>query len=114
MTAGPDAPTFGEGKNSWLTGTAAWSFVSATQYILGIKPDFDGLRIHPCLPSDCSGYKARRVFRGKTYRIEVRKPAGICAGRVKLTVDGQEIDGDVIPPGMGSETVNVLAEIQAD
>ncbi len=114
MTAGPDAPTFGEGKNSWLTGTAAWSFVSATQYILGIRPDFDGLRIHPCLPQDCPGYKAQRVFRGKTYRIQVSKPAGICAGRVKLTVDGQRIDGDVIPARMGSETVEVVAEIQPD
>ena len=76
MIAGKEAPTPGEAKNSWLTGTAAWNFVALTQWILGIRPDHDGLRIDPCLPADWEGFAATRRFRGATYHITVRKPPG--------------------------------------
>ena len=76
MIAGKEAPTPGEAKNSWLTGTAAWNFVALTQWILGIRPDHDGLRIDPCLPTDWDGFTATRRFRGATYHVRVRKPAG--------------------------------------
>src|SRR5215216_5841567 len=72
MIAGRDAPTHGEAKNSWLTGTAAWNFVALTQWILGIRPDHDGLRIDPCLPTDWEGFTATRRFRGAEYEIKVR------------------------------------------
>ena len=76
MIAGTDAPTHGEAKNSWLTGTAAWNFVAITQWILGIRPEHDGLRIDPCLPSDWDGFRAVRRFRGATYDITVRVEGG--------------------------------------
>ena len=89
MIAGKDAPTHGEAKNSWLTGTAAWNFVALTQWILGIRPDHDGLRIDPCLPADWEGFTATRRFREATYRIRVGKRRG-ATGRVSsLVVDGR-------------------------
>lgn len=95
-TAGPDAPTFGEGKNSWLTGTAAWSLVAASQYILGLQPDYDGLRINPCLPKNCPGFTARRVFRGKTFQIKVvNGPVG--HGVASMTLNGTSLDGNLLP-----------------
>ena len=96
MIAGRDAPTFGEAKNSWLSGTAAWNYVAATQWILGIRPEHDGLRIDPCLPAAWGDASISRRFRGVTYRISIRKPIGV-AGRVgRLVVDGEAIDGNLI------------------
>jgi cellobiose phosphorylase len=95
MIAGKDAPHFGEAKNSWLTGTAAWNYVAITQWLLGIRPDYAGLRIEPVLPSDWQGYRATRYFRGVTYEIEVLREGK--GNQVSLTVDGKAIDGTVIP-----------------
>lgn len=86
MVAGADAPRHGEAKNSWLTGTAAWTFVNISQYILGICPDWNGLRINPCIPSDCSGYD-----------IHIQNPHHVEKGVVSLLVDGTPIDGCVVP-----------------
>ena len=97
MTAGIDAPTNGEGKNSWLTGTAAWSFVTLSNYILGIQPDYDGLKIDPCLPKDWQRYKITRKFRGSTFNIDVEKKSKLSKGRVRISVDGAEIEGNKIP-----------------
>jgi cellobiose phosphorylase len=91
MIAGKDAPCFGEAKNSWLTGTAAWTLVALSQGILGIKPDFDGLTVDPCIPRAWKGFSATRRFRGATYRIEVSNPKGICKGVASLRVDGKEL-----------------------
>jgi cellobiose phosphorylase len=113
MIAGKDAPTHGEAKNSWLTGTAAWNLVAVTQWILGIRPDHDGLRVDPCLPADWDGYTATRRFRGATYRMTVRKPRG-ARGRVAgLVVDGQRVDGNLVPLAPEGATVTVDAEIPA-
>jgi cellobiose phosphorylase len=111
MIAGKDAPTHGEAKNSWLTGTAAWNLVAATQWILGLRPDHDGLRIDPCLPSHWDGFTATRRFRGATYRITVRKPQGAGGCVTHLVVDGQRIDGNVVPLAASGTTVAVEAEI---
>ncbi len=112
MIAGPDAPTHGEAKNSWLTGTAAWNLVAITQWILGIRPEHDGLRIDPVLPAAWAGYTATRRFRGATYQISVRKPPGQ-AGRVSLVcVDGEPIDGTLVPPAVPGTTVGVEAIVQ--
>jgi cellobiose phosphorylase len=109
MIAGKDAPTHGEAKNSWLTGTAAWNFVAISQWILGIRAEFDGLRIDPVLPADWPGFTATRRFRGATYLISVRKPAG-SAGRVHhLLVDGQFVSGTLVPPAPEGAVVNVEA-----
>jgi cellobiose phosphorylase len=95
MIAGRDAPTHGEAKNSWLTGTAAWNFVAITQWILGIRPTLDGLQISPVLPGSWSGYEATRVFRGVSYHISVVRVGE--GNDVALTVDGREIPGVVVP-----------------
>jgi cellobiose phosphorylase len=106
--AGRDAATPGEAKNSWLTGTAAWNYVAITQWILGIRPTYDGLQIAPVIPSDWSGFQATRVFRGVTYRIVVEREGE--GNEVSLTVDGEPVRGDVVSPpteGEGEVTVQV-------
>ena len=94
---GKESALPGEAKNSWLTGTAAWMFVAASQGILGVKPQFEGLMIDPCLPSHVRHLKVRRMFRGNTYEISITNNAGGEKGRVSLWVDGQAMDGQVIP-----------------
>ena len=97
MIAGKDAKRHGEAKNSWLTGTAAWNFVAVSQFILGIKPSYDGLEIDPCIPQQWSGFKATRQFRGATYEIAVKNPQRVSKGVKQLTVDGKELSGRVLP-----------------
>ena len=82
----------GEGKNSWLTGTAAWTFVNASQYLLGIQPDYAGLKINPCLPEKFTDVNVKRLFRGCEYNITIQR-----GGNKGLTVDGKDADGNVIP-----------------
>jgi cellobiose phosphorylase len=91
------SPRPGNSRTSWLTGAAAWSYYSATQYILGIRPEINGLRIDPCIPSAWSGFSAVRRFRGKTLRITIYNPEHVCKGVIKMTVDGDEIPGNLIP-----------------
>jgi cellobiose phosphorylase len=112
MTAGRDAPTAGEAKNSWLTGTAAWSLVAITQWILGIRPSPAGLVIDPCIPRQWRGYQVTRRFRGRIYRIEVRNPAGVCRGVRSLLVNGRRIEGNTVPLTLGGTgEVEVIAEL---
>jgi cellobiose phosphorylase len=97
MIAGKDAFKPGEAKNSWLTGTAAWNFYAITQYILGIKPDYEGIKVDPCIPANWDGYIVNRIFRGAKYRIEIKNPQHVSKGIKKLVVDGKETGGNVIP-----------------
>jgi cellobiose phosphorylase len=97
MTAGKDAPTPGEGKNSWLTGTVAWSFVALSQHILGIRPDFDGLIIDPCIPRSWKTYTIVRKFRGKVFRMTINNPGGVSKGVKMLKLDGRLVAGTKIP-----------------
>ena len=97
MIAGKDAPSFGEAKNSWLTGTAAWTFLSISQAILGVKPTLDGLEIDPCVPSGCKGFVVTRSYRGAEYEIHVDNPNGAQYGVKSMTVDGKAFDGKLIP-----------------
>ena len=99
MVAGMDAATPGEGKNSWLTGTAAWTFTCISQYILGIQPTLNGLQIDPCMPPDVKGFHIDRKFRGAVYHIDVDNTAGVEHGVVSLTVNGAVVEGTVIPAG---------------
>jgi cellobiose phosphorylase len=108
MIAGPDAARFGEAKNSWLTGTASWNYVAVTQYILGIRPEYDGLRIDPCIPSDWIGFTVKRVYRGAEYNITVRNTSNVSKGVYKLIVDDKEVKGNIIPFSTGKKTYNVL------
>ena len=97
MCAGPDHPDFGEGKNSWLTGTAAWNFVAASQYILGIRPDYKGLMIDPCIPKKWEKFTASRHFRGARYNITVLNPNKVYKGVKEVMVDGKKISSNILP-----------------
>ncbi len=94
---GQTGKNFGQGKNSWLTGTAAWNMVAISQYILGIAADFDGLKIDPSIPSAWDGFKASREYRGATYNITIKNPSHVCKGVKSVTVDGNAIEGNVLP-----------------
>jgi len=106
MITGRDAPTHGEAKNSWLTGTAAWNYVAITQWILGVRPTFEGLKITPVIPADWEGFTLKRVFRGVTYHIQVKHRGP--GNAVSLKVDRQPIPGDIVPlPENGAKAVEV-------
>lgn len=107
MIAGSDAKLHGQAKNSWLTGCAAWNFVTITQYILGIQADFDGLLINPCLPSEIKDINIKRKFRGVEYNINIKNSQ---SGNYRLVVDGKEIQGKLIPAVTEAKTVEVYCE----
>ena len=108
MVAGKDAARPGEGKNSWLTGTAAWMWYTVSEFILGIQPDYEGLRIDPCLPSTAKEYTVKRRFRGALYHIHVVNPDGHQKGVRTITVDGKSIDGNLVPWSEGEHKVEVV------
>lgn len=97
MTAGKDAYKPGEAKNSWLTGTAAWNWYAITQFILGIKPDYDGLVIDPCVPKGWKHYEIRRKFRDAEYDIVIDNPDGVSRGVKSLLLNGKPVDGNLVP-----------------
>ena len=103
MVAGPEAATPGEGKNSWLTGTAAWTFVDVSQYLLGVRPTLDGPAIEPHLPAKFTNLTVTRVFRGVTYTIAMKR-----TGERSVAVNGEKIDGDTVPvPTDTTKPINV-------
>jgi cellobiose phosphorylase len=110
VIAGKRHPSFGEGKNSWLTGSACWNFVAASQWILGIRADYGGLVVDPCIPAHWKGFEAKRKFRGDTYYIVVRNPDGVEKGVKSITLDGKKIKGGVVPPVLdgGEHQVEVV------
>ena len=108
MIAGKDAFKPGEAKNSWLTGTASWNFYTISQYILGIQPDYEGLKIDPCIPTDWKGFEVTRKFRGATYHIKVENPHGVSTGVKQITLDGKALESNVIPVSSSSSTHEVL------
>ena len=97
MIAGIDAAHFGEAKNSWLTGTAAWTFTNISQYILGIRPEFDGLCIDPCIPDYMKEFSVKRTFRGAEYYIHIDNSSGSQKGLKSLIVNGKSVEGNIIP-----------------
>lgn len=111
MVAGKDAAKPGEGKNSWLTGTAAWNWYTITQFILGIKPSFKGIEIDPCINSDNKGYTVTRKFRGATYVIEIKNPNGAQKGIKSLTINGQKVEGNLVPMQPAGTVCNVVAQM---
>jgi cellobiose phosphorylase len=97
MIAGKDAFKPGEAKNSWLTGTASWNFYAITQFILGIQPDYDGLIVDPCIPTNWKGFRVNRKFRGAEYHIEVQNPNGVSKGVKEIIIDGKSQASNLIP-----------------
>ena len=112
MVAGADAKFHGEAKNSWLTGTAAWTFTNISQYILGIYPTLEGLSVNPCTPAAFGDFNVTRVYRGVTYNIEIKNPNKVQKGVSSLTVDGVEVQGNVIPFDPSKKVVNVIATMK--
>ena len=107
MIAGRQAAKPGEAKNSWLTGTAAWSFVAVSQWILGIRPEYDGLRIDPCIPRGWDGFTVERSFRGALYRIVVENPDHVCKGVIRIRLDGRPLQENLIPAPKDASTREV-------
>lgn len=107
MIAGKDAPRHGEAKNSWLTGTAAWAFVNVSQYILGIRPEFDGLRIDPCIPAELEEFTVTRSYRGAVYSIHVTNPGHVEKGIAAITLDGVPVSSPVLQPEGGGKRYRV-------
>jgi cellobiose phosphorylase len=108
MIAGRDASTHGEAKNSWLSGTAAWNYVAVTQWILGIRPGYDGLQVAPVIPTDWPGFEATRLYQGVTYRIKVTRAGA--GNTIALKVDGQSMVGNIVPFPAEGQT-EVLVEV---
>jgi cellobiose phosphorylase len=111
MIAGKDAYKPGEAKNSWLTGTAAWNFYAISQFILGVRPDYNGLIIDPCIPSEWDNLKLTRRFRNKTFHILILNPLKISQGVRNLTLNGQKIEGNMIPLNLANEVNEVIAAL---
>ncbi len=108
MVAGADAKFHGEAKNSWLTGTAAWTFVNVSQHILGVYPTHKGLSIDPCIPKGFGDFEITRKFREGTYNIKVVNPDNVEKGVKSITVDGKTLDGCVVPYEKGKTEYNVV------
>ena len=92
----------------WLTGAASWAYYAATQYILGIQPEYEGLRIDPCIPRSWKGFTVTRRFRNKTLHIQVSNPAGVQKGVRQVTLNGRQIEGNLITMGQMRKTNDVL------
>ncbi len=102
MIAGKDAARPGEAKNSWLTGTAAWNYYAITRYILGVRPEYEGLVVDPCIPADWKGFEVTRKLRDTTFKIKVSNPSGVCKGVAQRLVNGKEHRGELIAYSPGN------------
>ena len=111
MVAGKDSFKPGEAKNSWLTGTASWNFYAISQFILGIQPDYDGLKVDPCIPAKWDGFEITRKFRGATYLIKVENPNHVSKGVVKVRIDGNLYNSNVLPLFKDGTTHAVIVEL---
>ena len=111
MVAGKDSFKPGEAKNSWLTGTASWNFYAISQFILGIQPDYDGLKVDPCIPAKWDGFEITRKFRGATYLIKVENPNHVSKGVLKVKIDGNLYNSNVLPLFEDGTTHAVIVEL---
>jgi cellobiose phosphorylase len=111
MVAGRDTVRHGEAKNSWLTGTASWNYVAATQYILGVRAEHAGLVVDPCIPADWQGFKISRIYRGETFDIEVRNPNGVMKGVRRVEMDGVDVPDRLLRPAGDGRSHKVVVEM---
>jgi cellobiose phosphorylase len=105
---GDEHPQFGLARNSWLTGTASWTYQAGIKYILGIRPTYEGLQVDPCIPKGWDGFKVNREFRQAHYAIEVRNPEHVNRGVKTVRVDGDALEGNVLPVFEDRKTHEVL------
>jgi cellobiose phosphorylase len=94
---GDEHPQFGLARNSWLSGTSSWCYQASTQFILGVRPEHAGLAVDPCIPSSWDGYKAVRKCRNAIYNIDIKNPEKVSKGVKNVTVDGKQLDSNIIP-----------------
>jgi cellobiose phosphorylase len=94
---GDEHPQFGLARNAWLTGTASWAYQAGLKHIMGVRPEYDGLRVDPCIPPDWPGFMVDRRFRGVLYHITVSNPHGVCKGVAAIRIDGEVIEGTLLP-----------------
>lgn len=109
---GPDSPSFGMGEFTWTTGTAAWMWRACLDWILGVQPAFEGLRLNPCIPFHWKRFRVRRPFRGAIYEIEVQNPKGLNTGIRKIRVDGKEVLGNLVPDFRDGKVHHVQARLE--
>ncbi|MDA3850904.1 MAG: glycosyl transferase [Spirochaetaceae bacterium] len=102
-------PQFGLARNSWLSGTSSWTFVASTQFILGVRPGYQGLEIDPVVPKDWDVFSVKRKYRGATYEVVVTNPSGVNRGLKTLKVNGKEVQGNLVPLAKAGEIVKVEA-----
>jgi cellobiose phosphorylase len=91
------SPRFGQSRNPWLSGTTAWAYYTAAQYILGIRPQYNGLMIDPCIPASWEGFSVQRVFRGKKVNVKVTNNAKVTKGVKSVTLNGEVLTGNILP-----------------
>ena len=108
MIAGADAKFHGEAKNSWLTGTAAWTFVNISQHILGVYPTHKGLSVDPCVPTGFGDFTLTRKFREGVYNIQVLNPENVQKGIKSMLVNGESVEGCIIPYKKGQTSYDVV------
>jgi cellobiose phosphorylase len=106
---GDEHPLFGLARNSWLSGTSSWTYQAASRYIMGVRPQLDGLLVDPCVPSDWKNFSVERSFRGCRYVINVENPNGVCKGVKSISIDGKTLDKPVIPIFTDGKTHEVKA-----
>jgi cellobiose phosphorylase len=111
FTHSKSSPRFGASRVPWLSGSAAWSYFTATQHILGLRPEYDGLRIDPCIPASWKGFTVTRMFRGKNVRVEVHNQSGVQKGVKRLVLNGETLEGNFIPAGKLSGENRVVVEM---
>lgn len=110
-THAPPSPKFGASRIPWLSGSATWTYYAITQYVLGVRPEYHGLTISPCVPSHWSRFSIRRRFRGKTLNIQVLNKKGVEKGVVRITIDGNTIDGNFVPLESMKDESKVVVEM---
>jgi cellobiose phosphorylase len=108
---GDEHPQFGLARNSWLSGTASWMYQAGIQYILGVRPNYQGLEIDPCIPAQWNGFKVKRWFRGASYEIEVVNPQHVNRGVASVEVDGRGLRERVVPVFGDGKTHTVLVKL---
>jgi cellobiose phosphorylase len=101
----------GAARTPWLSGTASWAYYAATHWLLGVRPEVEGLRIDPCIPKAWPGFTMRRQFRGRTVHIEIKNPAGVNRGVKSLTVDGRPIEGNLVPIERLKDRTRIVATL---
>jgi N,N'-diacetylchitobiose phosphorylase len=100
---GKDHTAFGRARHPWLTGSGGWNYTAATRWILGVRLDFEGMIIDPCIPSDWKEFEISRQWRGATFHIKVANPNSVEKGIKEIRLNGKQVSGPIPPQPAGSK-----------